>query len=63
MPDGDVAGSNNMAIALAATFSADPAARWLRHWFTTVGVAADIRLAPYGQLLAELSAPSSFSTI
>ena len=47
-------------IALAATFSCDPAVRWIRHWLNSLGITIEVRLAPYGQLLSELSAPSIF---
>ena len=47
-------------IALAATFSCDPAVRWIRHWFSWLGIAVDVRLAPFGQLLSELSSPVTF---
>ena len=48
-------------VAVAATFSADPAKRWIDHWLASAGMHdVQVRLAPYGQLLNELTAPSTF---
>lgn len=47
-------------IAVAATFSCDPLSKWLRLWCESFGLHVDIRLAPYGQLLNELTSPIAF---
>ena len=48
------------AVGLAATFSCEPAAKWLKAWLRQFGTEVDVRLAPYNALLAELTSPSAF---
>ena len=49
-------------IGVAATFTAEPLAGWLRWWLArAAGIdSACLRFAPYGQLLSELSHPVTF---
>ena len=49
-------------VAVAGTFSCDPYERWLRAWLSAVGLSVDVevRMAAYGQLIQELTAPSAF---
>src|ERR1700754_241069 len=51
--------SPGAAIAIAATFTADPLAPCLRVALDEAGLAFDVQLAPYGQLFQELLSPAS----
>ena len=49
----------SLAIAVAATFTADPLVAPLEFWMRTLEIPATVAVAPYGQLLQELLDPRS----
>ena len=47
-------------LAVAASFSCEPAGRWLTFWLAQLGLKPTCALAGYGQLEAELRRPQAF---
>lgn len=52
-------GSDVIALAVSATFTAEPLEPVLSFWMRELGILAQIRFAPYGQVMQQLLDPSS----